>query len=497
MELRNTRILSQIYVMLRYLSILTLLAIFACATKQSEPLSAESPTSDTSAVLIKNKHVDADPESSADNWRAPKLTRDKERPFKHILSLYQSLQALHGEDTFEAKIKPDKDTLLNLPQGTRLLIPANAFRAGLKNAAAVVIRVQEYYSLSDVISENLTTTTEDDVLETGGMIHITAMSNGEECILNDGKEIQICFPVADYKPGMQLFNGTRDTRNRIVWTPSSPIIETELEKSDGIFISPEQMPEFPGGFQALKKHISKNLKYPAAARRLCIEGVVYVQFVVDRSGYVTNPIVLRGIHKLVDNAALEAIAVMPRWKPGRMDGKAVDVRMVYPVRFSLDGSGLSMSSNTGNPYEDEQIRDFEKNMTDAALKKSDADEVSYYILKTAKLGWINCDRFIEAKERVTLKVHVPGDPEENVDVKLIFHKIRSILPAQRAGNFFYFSNIPKNEQAEILALHVGNNGLEMTNKKIIAGSTHTDSLLSFQPVTVAKLKDYLKEFDAK
>lgn len=358
----------------------------------------------------------------------------------------------------------------------------------------VNIRVQEYYSLADIISENLTTTIEDDILETGGMIHITATSNGEECTLNAGKVIQICFPVTVSKPGMQLFTGTRDSLNRIVWTPS-PVSETELERSDDIPLFVEQMPEFPGGFQALKQHISKNLKYPADARRLGIAGIVYVQFVVDRSGYVINPVVLRGIHRSVDRAAIEAISTMPKWKPGHIDGNAVSVRMVFPVRFSLDGSGLSMSSTARNPYQDEQIKDFEKNMTDATLKKSAADEVSYYILKTAKLGWINCDRFIDAKDRVTLKVYVAGGPADNIDVKLIFQNLRSILPGDRVGNFFYFSNVPKNEQAELLALHIGNNGLEMTNKKVILSSNLTDGLPPFQPVTVAKLKDYLKELD--
>lgn len=77
--------------MLRYLSILALLATIACATKQSEPLSAPSATSDTSVAVIKNEPVDAYPESSAYDRRLPKLTPDKKDPFKHTLSLYQSL----------------------------------------------------------------------------------------------------------------------------------------------------------------------------------------------------------------------------------------------------------------------------------------------------------------------------------------------------------------------------------------------------------------------
>lgn len=476
--------------MLRYLSVLALFMATGCATRQSEPLSAQDPPPDTSVVMLKDETANAYPEHSA-HAVPSRLKLIKEELLNRTPSLYQNLQELREEDIFEARIMNNKDTLLSLPQGTRLLIPAHAFRTEDGDVTVVDIQVQESYSLVDIISGNLTTTTEDNMLETGGMIHIAAWSNEKECVFNDGKEIEISFPVTVPKPGMQLFTGTRDSLNRIIWTPSTARV-TELEGADDIFVTVEEPPEFPGGYQALMKHIRSNLKYPADARRLCIEGAVFVQFVVDKSGNVINPSVLRGLHKSLDQSALDAISTLPKWKPGRMEGKPVNVRMVFPIRFRLGGSDLSMASDAPNPYINEQVRSFGENMTDSTLKRSAADEVSYYILSTAKLGWINCDRFIDAEDRVTFKVYIADATGGDVDVKLIFKNIRSILPGDRTGNFFYFRNVPKNEQAELLALRASNSGLEMTNKKVTMRSNNTDSLLSFQPVTVAELKGYLK-----
>jgi hypothetical protein len=221
---------------------------------------------------------------------------------------------------------------------------------------------------------------------------------------------------------------------------------------------------------------------------------VFVKFIVDESGYIVNPTVVRGVHTSLDKSAMDAISTMPRWKPGRIEGKAVDVPMTFPIRFSLDGSGLSMASNAENPYLKERAKEFEKNMTDSLLKKAAVNEVSYYILNTSELGWINCDRFINT-ETVPFRIYAPSGGKDELDVKLIFEKRKSVLPGTKIGEYFHFPNIPKNEHGIILALRATDHGLEMCSKKVILNTNRRDSLLSFEPVTVTKLKDYLDRID--
>lgn len=96
------------------------------------------------------------------------------------------------------------------------------------------------------------------------------------------------------------------------------------------FVIVEERPELIGGMRALQK----TRKYPAKAREAGIEGRVFVQFVVDEEGKVRNPSVKRGVHRLLDQAALAAVRQM-RFRPGKQDGKAVRVRMSLPVTFRL------------------------------------------------------------------------------------------------------------------------------------------------------------------
>lgn len=110
-----------------------------------------------------------------------------------------------------------------------------------------------------------------------------------------------------------------------------PAPEEEKERTEPeIFIVVEERPELLGGLAALQRAV----EYPEFAKKAGIEGTVYVQFVVDEQGTVQNPQVTRGVHKLLDEAALTAIRKM-RFTPGKQRGRPVKVQMSLPVRFAL------------------------------------------------------------------------------------------------------------------------------------------------------------------
>ena len=97
----------------------------------------------------------------------------------------------------------------------------------------------------------------------------------------------------------------------------------------------EQMPEFPGGKDALIAYISKNLNYPEQAVEEGIEGVVYVSFVVEEDGKISNAKVLRGIGGGCDEEALRVVQRMPNWTPGKQRGEALRVKYNLPIRYKL------------------------------------------------------------------------------------------------------------------------------------------------------------------
>ena len=102
-----------------------------------------------------------------------------------------------------------------------------------------------------------------------------------------------------------------------------------------IFTIVEQMPEFPGGSLALRKHIAQQIKYPYVAQEHGIQGDVYVSFVINSYGVVSDVKIARSVDPALDNEAIRVIYTMPKWKPGFQQGKAVDVAYTVPITFIL------------------------------------------------------------------------------------------------------------------------------------------------------------------
>ncbi len=112
-------------------------------------------------------------------------------------------------------------------------------------------------------------------------------------------------------------------------------VEEEDVQEQEIFQIVEEMPAYPGGDQKLMEYVAKNIKYPQIARETGIQGRVFVGFVVEPDGSVSNVKVLRGIGGGCDEEAMRVVKSMPKWKPGKQRGKAVRVSYMLPVNFKL------------------------------------------------------------------------------------------------------------------------------------------------------------------
>lgn len=98
---------------------------------------------------------------------------------------------------------------------------------------------------------------------------------------------------------------------------------------------PEVDPEFPGGDKALYEWLNENLEYPESAIDMGLQGMVYVQFVVEKDGTIEDVKVVKGISEDLDKEARRAIKKMPNWIPGEQGGKKVGVYFTIPIRFDL------------------------------------------------------------------------------------------------------------------------------------------------------------------
>ncbi len=108
------------------------------------------------------------------------------------------------------------------------------------------------------------------------------------------------------------------------------------EKAEKIFDVVEQLPEFPGGEQALMKYLRDNLQYPTIARETQIQGKVFVKFVINKNGEVSNVQLIRAPHASLGAEAVRVVKGMPKWIPGRQNGKTVNAYFTLPVEFILN-----------------------------------------------------------------------------------------------------------------------------------------------------------------
>ena len=118
-------------------------------------------------------------------------------------------------------------------------------------------------------------------------------------------------------------------------TDDVPVVVEEVEEEQEIFQVVENMPEFPGGTQALLQYLKKNIKYPTICQEQGIQGRVVVQFVVNKDGSIVDPEVIKPVNPYLDKEALRVVSTMPKWKPGEQRGKPVRVKFTLPVQFKL------------------------------------------------------------------------------------------------------------------------------------------------------------------
>lgn len=150
---------------------------------------------------------------------------------------------------------------------------------------------------------------------------IIEVANEEEII----EEIKVEFDI----------DVTNTTVSQEFTIDTTPMVQVEDEEADKIFLVVEQSAAPKGGMSAFYEHVSKNIHYPAQARRMNIEGKVFVEFVVDKDGTLTNFVVVKGIGAGCDEEAVRIIQSAPPWVPARQRGKPVRQRMVLPIYFKL------------------------------------------------------------------------------------------------------------------------------------------------------------------
>ncbi len=133
-----------------------------------------------------------------------------------------------------------------------------------------------------------------------------------------------------------------DTGSENVEGPGEVVFEEPVAEvvSNGdankIFVAVEQSAEFEGGFQAFYKWLNRTLRYPSDAKRMGQEGKVFIKFVIEPNGLISNVEVSKGFFGSCDKEAIRVISMMPKWKPGKQGGRAVRQAYTLPITFKIE-----------------------------------------------------------------------------------------------------------------------------------------------------------------
>ena len=369
----------------------------------------------------------------------------------------------------------DHDTKIKLKEGTILKFPARTFIFDVTKKEVktpVTLLAREFYKNSDILTAMITTRSEREILETGGMVYLEASAEGKSCIPAPGKSFELRFPYPGDTKGMRLFAGYKDENGKISWKPAA------TEPSGEIFTVVENQPEYPGGEAALYANFINNIRYPREAKDSGVSGTVFLTFIVEKDGTCPDIRVLRDIGGGCGEEAIRVLKMMPPWNPGKQRGIPVRVQLTLPVRFILDGSWGS-----AGPAGQANGRLNFHNSTYKPLPRQINQESTYScILRSGKLGWLNCDRYIIFSNPL-ITFSIEDDHPEESDMAMIYRNVRVVLtPSWIRNGKFAFPGVPQNEKVTIVATRHSQNRLFLATRETVI-SASPEPQLDFKEVT--------------
>lgn len=214
------------------------------------------------------------------------------------------------------------------------------FQLGLVFALAVVFFAFEWKTYDKVASGNMGATKAMDIPEE--LIQVTQQNTPPPPPAPAPPSLVLNIVDNSAQINDDIVIDAEADENTQVEEYKAPVAAAKVEEEEDveeqqIFMVVENAPAFPGGDEGRMKFLVENIKYPQMARESGIQGTVYVTFVVERNGSVTDVKILRGIGGGCDEEAIRVVQAMPKWEPGKQRGKPVRVQFNMPIKFTLAG----------------------------------------------------------------------------------------------------------------------------------------------------------------
>jgi hypothetical protein len=375
-----------------------------------------------------------------------------EAEYPSLSDLYAQLEC--KQQSFE--IDPSKDTIIICEQGTQILISANSFQAASRKKS-IIIEVTEVLKTSDMLTQNLTTTSKGEILESGGMIKITARQANKKLRLRRNRNLQIMIPTETPIENPQVFRGRMHENDSVDWRANGQVT---LAPGDALYFTAcctrYGLP--PCGFW-------------------CRLG----NFFSGRSTNTSGP-----------PPRLEANCNSLQHYLDKYQAENLD-ELKAKVSELLNYEEL-ISTNIGLF---EGLQELSRRERQARLDSGTASEsdLNYYLFQSSNLGWINIDSFSKQPSWTLTKLEVPIADLNHTNVKMVFRDRKTILrPNGQNPGSFYFKDIPKGDPVTIVAVKYLKGEIEVAFEEIEIGDELPQ--LKFQKMTLPELRAFWLQFNS-
>jgi TonB family protein len=378
------------------------------------------------------------------------------------------------DPTKAAEVRGRAGTVVRLAAGT-LVDAAQRVATG-----PVWVELKECYTPAEMVLTNLTTlTTDNQPLQTSGMVLVKATAAGRPLQVAEGHTMRLEMPAAKGRPlpGMQLYYGQA---NPVHWV-AAPAAATPTAP-ETVYTEAHPMPAYGRG----PADINRLIRYPREAVVSQIQGIVFASFVVDESGRVRQPHILRGIGHGCDEEVLRVLRqTSGHWTPGQRNGEFVKVKMVLPIRFSFQPGQLSIDTSR-HPLAAAAPPEAAPAPVEEPTEATPTDR---YVFNCAQLGWLNVDRPVTAGTAALLTTVTP---DEATTVRLVLPGTTPIiLAAEATANGYQFSGLPAGRQAVLLGLRYSGGVPYLAWQEVVTGQ-EAPVPLNFQETTLEELERRLE-----
>jgi hypothetical protein len=392
-------------------------------------------------------------------------------------------------------INAARDTTLRCAQGTLVYIKANSFQLPPAcNKNCVTIKIKEDFLRSDMLLDNLTTTSNGAPIETQGMVYTEANDcAGNKLNLANGKDMVIFMPTDTVRADAKIFDGEWLGGDSLInWIPNNNAVLSHAKRKDlddcGSFlcggVAIVQCPKCPFFFcrigrvgQALKGLVSNSAHAANVSFRNCR------QTTGSRAAYGAP--VSAGDDGLAGYSCQELKALMDKYGVSN-----VEQLLLAMNRHLLDSFGVKTMAELRDTMQKVKTKNIELSYMGKTISYND---LNYYVFNLRRLGWINVDCFSNLKNTQLTTMYVNIKPERNVDCKLAFKQRRVIYPSEWGRNMYEFPRVPKGEEVWVIAVKYLNSQPYIA---IVDANTSDKPIdMEFKQVSLAELKEQLKILD--